>query len=411
MIAPLLCLVFAQGGTRTDVAGWIYLKVHGTPYEVGYQAATLAADEVDDDIKACAAQTKIESGKDWNYLRQTSHRLFWAKLDPEVKEELRGLAEGVTAKGHPHDVDDLLAYNAYIEVSEYYLPYERAHGVASRIAPTTKLACSAFVATGSATADGKPVMGHNFWWDYIMGSRWNVILDVTPAKGHRFMLDAPAGFIHSGSDFAINDAGMMLCETTISGFHGFDPQGIPEFVRMRKAIQYGDSLNNMVTIFKTGNNGGYANTWLMADTKTGEIGKLELGLKNAIYSHKADGYYVGSNFAEDPKLTKEETNYVASPGNNCEVRKETWYHLLDAEKGKVDYRLAENFLANGQLCAGALNAKVATADSIAKMEFWARMGFPTGRTLDIPAMVGPNSPVTPYAHVLKGEKWAKFPPQ
>ena len=34
---------------------------------------------------------------------------------------------------------------------------------------------------------------------------------------------------------------------------------------------------------REGNNGGYANTWLLADTKTNEIGKLELGLKNVIF--------------------------------------------------------------------------------------------------------------------------------
>ncbi|MFX8887345.1 hypothetical protein ABTM83_20055, partial [Acinetobacter baumannii] len=86
----------------------------------------------------------------------------------------------------------------------------------------------------------------------------------------------------------------VLCETTISGFAGFDPNGIPEFQRMRKAIQYGTSLDEMVSIFKQGNNGGYANTWLMADSKSGEIGKLELGLKNVDFQRKKDGYFVGS---------------------------------------------------------------------------------------------------------------------
>ena len=31
---------------------------------------------------------------------------------------------------------------------------------------------------------------------------------------------------------------------------------------------------------KDGNNGGYANNWLVADLKTNEIASLELGLKN-----------------------------------------------------------------------------------------------------------------------------------
>ena len=253
-------------------------------------------------------------------------------------------------------------------------------------------------------------MGHNFWWDPLMGERWNVVLDITPTHGHRFMLDAPAGFIHSGSDFAINDAGMMLCETTISGFRGFDPKGVPEFVRMRKAIQYGDSLSSMVAIFRKGNNGGYANTWLMADCKTNEIGKLELGLKNTPYSHSSDGYYVGSNFAEDPKLTREETNYVATPDNNCEMRKVQWMKLIDPAKGKIGKDHAMQFLADPLLCGGALNAKVATADSVKHMQFWGRMGRTGGEDYHVETFFSANDLRHPFAKVLPGQSWTLLPP-
>ncbi len=37
---------------------------------------------------------------------------------------------------------------------------------------------------------------------------------------------------------------------------------------------------SMSSIIKEGNNGGYANDWLVGDRKTGEIAYLELGLKN-----------------------------------------------------------------------------------------------------------------------------------
>lgn len=410
-LVAALALSHAPFGTRTEQDGWIYLHIGGNPHEVGYEQGILASKEIDDDIEACAAVTKQNTGKTWSELKGITHKLFWSGLDQEVRDELQGIADGVTEKGKIHDIDDLLTLNAYIEICDYYLPWATAGGVTALAPFSTRLSCSAFVATGKATKDGKPVMGHNFWWDPIMGSRWNMILDVTPTGGHRFILDGPPGFIHSGSDFAVNDAGMMLCETTISGFRGFDPKGIPEFVRMRKAIQYGDSLQSMVGIFEKGNNGGYANTWLMADCKTNEIGKLELGLKNMVYSHESDGYYVGSNFAEDPKLTKEETNYVATPDNNCEVRKQTWYTLLDGAKGKVDYLLAEQFLGDGKLCAGALNAKVATADSLKTMSIWARMGRTGGEDYPIDTFFNAGSPLKPFAHKLKGQKWSVFPPK
>ncbi len=45
------------------------------------------------------------------------------------------------------------------------------------------------------------------------------------------------GWIHSGTDFFITDAGLVGSETTIGGFHGFKEKAVPEFVRMRRATQ------------------------------------------------------------------------------------------------------------------------------------------------------------------------------
>ena len=211
--------------------------------------------------------------------------------------------------------------------------------------------------------------------------------------------------MHSGTDFAVNSAGMVLCETTISGFAGYDPAGIPEFVRMRKAIQYSKSLSEMVAIFKKGNNGGYANTWLMGDTKTNEIGKLELGLKNVVFNSTKDGYYVGANFPEDPKLIREEVpgGWNADPkGNGSERRKLRWCNLLDTHKGQVDAEKGKEFLAdtydpvadrkgasgstlNGKTpYNGATNTKVITADLAKEFKVWARMGFSDGSEMKFP---------------------------
>ena len=58
-----------------------------------------------------------------------------------------------------------------------------------------------------------------------------------------------------------------------------------------------------------GNNGGYANDWLVADRNTNEIASLELGLKNVNLKRTRDGYFVGANFPIDPELAAEETRF------------------------------------------------------------------------------------------------------
>ena len=93
-------------------------------------------------------------------------------------------------------------------------------------------------------------------------------------------MDGMPGLIHSGDDFGINSAGIMITETTISSFMASIRTGFRNSQRARKAMQYSNSIDDFARIMKEGNNGGYANDWLIADRNTGEIASLELGLKH-----------------------------------------------------------------------------------------------------------------------------------
>src|SRR5205085_11408184 len=120
--------------------------------------------------------------------------------------------------------------------------------------------------------------------------------------------------------------------------YGFDSTGVPEFIRARKAVQYVNIIDDVINIFLKGNNGGYANDWLIGDTKTNEVAKFELGLKDYRVWRSKDTAIIGSNFASDPKLIAEETtfdslNKTSSP-NGRRVRMEQL--LLVDLKGKLD---------------------------------------------------------------------------
>ena len=112
------------------------------------------------------------------------------------------------------------------------------------------------------------------------------------------IMDGLPGVIASDDDFGVNATGMMVTETTITQFEGWDPSGKPEFMRARKALQYSKSIDDFVRIMLDGNNGGYANDWLIGDNKTGEVALFELGLKNHAVKRTKDGCFVGSNFPE-----------------------------------------------------------------------------------------------------------------
>ncbi|MGH2642777.1 MAG: C45 family autoproteolytic acyltransferase/hydrolase, partial [Chitinophagaceae bacterium] len=232
-----------QGSYRENKAGWVFVHLQGSPADIGYQEGYLLSNEIDDGIRAEEYMLLHTTGKDWNWYRNVSKRMMWDKVPKEYQVEMSAMAAGMRAKGKKEDVWDVLALNASTEISGYYLPMlenEEHPGLGDNKAPAN---CSAFIATGSYTKDGKIVMGHNCWTDYMTGERYNVIVDIVPEKGYHIMMDIYPGFIDSGDDFAENSAGILITETTIVQFKGFDTTGIPEFVRARETEQYANSIN------------------------------------------------------------------------------------------------------------------------------------------------------------------------
>jgi len=261
------------------------------------------------------------------------------------------MADAVGARhagGHAVDVWDIVALNAFEEVPDYYVPVLNAKE--GRPNPPMAVApgnCSAFVATGSWTKDHRIVMAHNNWTSYWAGQRWRIIFDIAPAAGHRILMDGFPGVITSDDDFGVNDAGIMVTETTITQFRGFDVNGKPEFARSRKAMQYAESIDDYVRIMLDGNNGGYANDWLIGDNKTGEIAQLELGLKNHRLWRTKDGYFVGSNFPSDPQVMREETSFNPKDRESSPNARHTrWLQLMAEYKGRIGVDEAAQFLSD-----------------------------------------------------------------
>ncbi len=399
--------------SREDKNGWIYLHLEGSPSDIGYQHGYLAAGEIDTSIQAVAYTLLHETKKDWSFYRQAARNFLWNKLDREYKDEINGIVEGLHAKNKTYDSLDLTAFNAMEELAFYYVPSLQNAAVAHSGDNKAPGNCSAFIATGSYTKDGKIVMGHNNWTSYIVGQHWNEIADIVPEHGHHILMDCIPGYIHSGDDFLETDAGILLTETTITQFNLFDSTGIPEFMRARKAAQYANSIDDVIKIFLEGNNGGYANDWLIGDTKTNEVAKFELGLKDYRVWRSKDTAIIGSNFPSDTKLIKEETTFdVNDKTTSPNARKLRMEKLVCLDmKGKIDVETAKQIEgdhvdalqgkpadnrcvicghidADAQGCKewdlpayypmGAVQGKITTADLAAKMQFWARRGHPCG---------------------------------
>jgi len=434
--------------SRFEEGGWIYVHLEGGPGAMGYQHGYLLGQEIEDGFAAVSAGMTHSTKRDWEFFRKAAKEMLWPNIDSEYQQELEGIVEGLRARtGSKLDVYDIVAFNAFEELPDYYVPWLDKQQKTPN-APNLKSPgnCSAFVATGSWTKDGQIVMAHNNWTSYKNGERWRIVFDIAPKNGYRMLMDGFPGVIASDDDFGINSDGLMVTETTITQFEGWDPNGKAEFVRARKALQYAGSIDEYTEIMLDGNNGGYANDWLLGDRKTGEIAQLELGLKAHKLWRTKDGVLSGSNWARDPKVLKEDTprfdpnNKESSPN----ARRARWEELLKENKGRIDVALAEKMLgdhtdtaekkeeANERtLCGhvdgsprgikewdwepyypgGAVQGKATDATMAKEMRIAARMGHPCGGDFQAKPFLAAHPEYAwqePYLRDMKAGPWTEF---
>jgi hypothetical protein len=407
--------------TRRDVEGWIHLSVQGAPFERGFQHGFLTAAEYADAIRVYEAMTLQTMGFDYAFFVDKAADLHTPKITPELLAEMEGIAAGYTAAGVPTTVADVVGWNAYMEMTGYWWPTVAAQYANAAPLGNRKSHCSAFIATGSATTDGGIVLGHESFIEFWMGQYLNVILDITPDDGHRLVMQTSPGWIASMTDFWVTGGGLVVAETTMVGYEGYDVTKVPEYVRARTACQYATSIDEWVELMDAGNNGGYANMWLIGDIGTGEIADYEQGLVYQNLRRTSDGWFFGDNAPEDPRIR----NVESSDTGYNDVRQQTgarrvrWPQLLAQYEGRIDAEVGQTMLADTfdpylgydnpssrTICshydkdpmeyvsdpnavwnvpfypAGSVDGKVTTAAAAAEMALWARFGRADGDPFD-----------------------------
>jgi len=289
-------------------------------------------------------------GMHYSFFVTHAVRLHKSKVPSEYIQELTGIQDGMRSLGISVSVDDLIGWNAYMEMTGYWWPtvaskYGSAKQPSGHYA---KAHCSAFVATGSATQDGFPVIAHQTFTEFWNGQYFNVAFDITPSAGNRLIFQGCPGYISSMTDFWLNSAGLAVVETTFVGFNGYSESGDPEWTRVRQATQYANNIDQWAAIMLKGNNGGYANGWLLADMNANEIGQYELGLRYQNLTKKTDGWFFGDNAPWDPRIRHLECTDV---GYN-DIRQQTgarrtrWPTLLNEWYGRINQTVAQTIMGD-----------------------------------------------------------------
>ena len=386
--------------------GWITARVYGAPFDRGFAHGYLLYKELKSvgPIIKHLVKTYYKTSLT-EYLERCK-----ASIHPHLKtqewgfieQELRGICAGYKKRTGELDLtyDILVGWNSYLSFVQVYekINKETDMDVVQR--------CSAFIATGSATHDGKIIMAQNTHTYFFTGFISNIALYVYPEDpDSAFMMQAAPGLISSSADWFITQRGIVGCETTIANI-SYVPdftQNVPYFLRIRKAMEQGQTMDDYVAIMSDRNAGDYACSWLFGDIRTNEIMRFEQGFKTSDVQRTHNGTFHGMNSAISPVLRMLETTDTGleDPHVSTGARNLRLEHLLlkprlsiaDAKRIISDhYDVGENRECKGlrTICkhgecadpfapAGATDGKVVDSEMARTLSFEGIMGSSCGR--------------------------------
>ena len=462
-----------SNGSKYELNGWKCVSISGSPYQRGYAHGQLLKNELAEVHEMLKYSLYEDFGRPIDVFIEISNDFFKPKIKqnyPELYEEMEGIA-----RGSQQSIDFIVLWNCYVSLEYLYASLNevlKSHDNAELIAKYEKILqmgdigagsgskkgmsareggaqdrCSAFIAVGSYTSDGKIVCAHNTFDNFISGQYYNIIISITPSKGHRMLFQGGPGYIFSGTDFFTCTSGIFGTETTLGGFNAYENND-PICCRVRYAMQYGNTLDDYVKYLTTNNSGDYASTWYFGDTNTNEILRIELGLKYTPVSRTKNGYFIGFNAAYDPRIRNLES--VNSGFDDIRrhqgARRVRLEQLMRHHQGNIDVELAKQiisdhydvYLNKTNLCSrtvcshyelddrafmsqadrpkpfaprGALDGKVISSDLAREMKFMGIWGSSCGTPFYKDAFCERNMQwemLKPFLHDRLSQPWSTF---
>jgi len=451
-------------GFRYNIQGWVYVQIKGDPYHRGYQYGYLLSDEIVDLMNRWSNMihnhpklkliSRFMSQKTydkisyiwWDFCKNLAEKMYWDEYPEEYKEEIRGIAAGVTDHGgmfhdKPVTYKDVLASNEMYEMMSK-LTYRKLrkgfhplrslyNSLKPEVSKYQTLSfdefeegftlpnlsvfphhCSSFIATGDATRNNEIIISNSmwssgdgtglWWWSYYIAIRWNIILDVIPTNGHRFQMVCAPGYIWSNHDFYQNDAGIMFIETTLpQGL--WSEKGLPLAIRAREAVQYSNSIDDVIDYLRYRNDGVMNAIWLIGDAKTGEIARYELGLfHDAIVNRTKNGFLWSSNNPMDFWVRWEKMDWrllakrllyyflfgwdgyqYHTPRYHPANRDIKFEELGEKYYGRIDVDIVKKIMSTDPIGTYSPDCKITTSSLVRDNGMWVFTGNPSGKILSM----------------------------
>ena len=387
----------------TTKQGFDYIHLSGTPHEIGYNQAILLYEKIERGMAAYAYLTEYRYSLTWPMCRFHG-ATYWPNIPTEYQQEIDGIAQGCQEVGANNpdgstiDRWDIVAYNAIWDI------WWRTSEIRSfppfpffEVDPIHH--CSGFVANGDFTKDQGFVIAQSLWMPYYLPPSHGVFADILPQSGNRMLMELQAGMIWSGTEWYLNSAGLVVGETTL-GNAPYQWLNVPAFVRIRKAVQYANTIDEFANIMVTDTNGAYCGDYMVCDAKNNEVGIVELGSYEYEVWRSENGFHGSCNYPWDPEVQQE---MEVTPGweHGCYPRYYRLAQIANKYKGQIDTEIAKRTLGDHwdtveekenryhwTLCGhvenasgyphGSLDGKCTNQSMVLNYECWARYGHSCG---------------------------------
>ncbi|MCL2338151.1 MAG: C45 family peptidase [Firmicutes bacterium] len=287
------------------------IVVSGSNKEMGHQYGIQAADLIFRNINILKSRVIAQYGEELTASDMKVWSYYADKYDSGLRLWLEGMQEGLKDKGYDVDYYDLVLTTVYPAVMwcrpALNTPYPKETGLTlPQVAKADPArgdihGCTAFAAEGSATADGKPIVGIT---EMVPKERLNeVIIIAFPEEGNSFISKACAGSVASNG--GMNSKGFSWVLTAQWG----EPiWGVATEVYFHYLSQYANTPDEAAKFLQETPRAGVTGAFLMSSPE-GNIMAVE-SLSNAFAIRKPGDagenapFLVQTNHLVNPSLQK-----------------------------------------------------------------------------------------------------------
>lgn len=319
-------VLWADKGWAADIDGVRVLYLSGSPFEIGMQQGLLSADEPDE---------LLEIWKSMNpaYHARGFDRVTWFFKDLYARYQFFPSFKRHTPDEYLKEMEGfILGASRGTEVSFYDIMMSNA----SQDLALTGLACSAFAAWGEATADGSLYLGRNLDHAAMMPmAKYQYLGFYNPDNGYKFVVHNYPSYV--GMMSGMNSEGIVIT----SNYSIADPQestiyGIPYMLMLRKALQYGGTIEEVLDIILASPRTAGLNL-MVADKQRAVV--AEVTAYRMIVREAEHAIYTTNQF-KDPAMKQ----YQAAGWMASALRDQRFEELIEENWGTIDVSLSRDFM-------------------------------------------------------------------